>query len=365
MARHADSTDEKAAFSDKKVSAVTRRNAMTAERYRLDGTYERLRRALIAGPQDGRIDQPLSYWVLPTDRRLPIAFLDRPIRELLEAPLEELMATPGVGQKKILGFFDLLRRAIKSESPHAPFGMASTPSPASNPIELRGVGIAPEEVSEAVWSEWCEAIERAGFAEHKLGRIAPSLRPLPTVIWQKRLSDYASLTLAEIRALKTHGEKRVFAILEAFGAVYEAVSTAALHPDLQLDLTPRFVPPMSRWLLERLNDLSGSLSREEVLHHVARPLVGQIEIDLDESIGGLVSERLGLEGPPPTVKSQAAQFNVTRARVYQLLEDCAEVMAVRWPEGRWLLGPLASDSDTAEPDAIELVQSARSLFFPD
>ncbi len=354
----------KASVTNKPPSAAARRNAITAERYRLDGTYERLRRALVAGPQDGRIDQPLSYWVLPTDRRLPIAFLDRPIRELLEAPLGELMSTPGVGQKKIMGFFDLLRRAIKSESPHAPFGMASSPSPAEQPTESRGVGVLPEEVSEAVWSEWCETIVHAGFAHHKLGRIAPSLRPLPTVIWQKPLAEYASLSLAEIRDLKTHGEKRVFAILEAFGAVYEAVSTAVLHPDLQLDLTPRFVPPIARWLLAQLDDPTDPLTREAVLAHLARPLVDQVAIDLDETIAELVSERLGFEGPPPTVKSQAARLKVTRARVYQLLEDCSEVMAVRWPEGRWLLGPLAEPKRDAKPEALELIHAVRGVFYP-
>ena len=80
------------------------RKAISNDRYRLIGTYERLRKALVERPDDGRLDKALSYWVLPTDRRLPIAFLDRPLRDLLNQPFEELMATPGVGHKKILGF---------------------------------------------------------------------------------------------------------------------------------------------------------------------------------------------------------------------------------------------------------------------
>ena len=167
---------------------ASRRQSITAERYRLEGTYERLRRALTCGPEDGRIDQPLSYWVLPTDKRLPIAFLDRTLRDLLAQPLEDLMQTPGVGQKKILGFFDLLRRAIKAESPNEPFGLASDGATAG-PAEHRGAVRAPADVSEAVWSGWCDAIVRAGFGDHKLGRVAPTLEPLPTVIWDTRLSE--------------------------------------------------------------------------------------------------------------------------------------------------------------------------------
>lgn len=341
-------------------AAPDRRAAASAERYRLEGTYERLRRALVSGPQDGRTDQPLSYWVLPTDRRLPIAFLDRTLRDLLEAPLEELMLTPGVGQKKILGFFDLLRRAIKSESPHAPFGIS--PEPAT-PTNRPGLGLEPEAVSQAVWSEWCEAILRAGFGGHTLGRVAPSLAPLPTVIWQSTLADYAALSLAEIRGLKTHGEKRVYAILGVFGAVYEAVSTAALHERLQLDLTARFVPELTHWIVGRATK-DGVVTYDAIRDHLARPLLAQIEVDLGETVAGLVAERLALDGPAPTVKNQAERLSVTRARVYQLIEDCGRVMEVRWPEGRWLLAALVDHPQEIEPEALGLIHAVRGIFYP-
>ncbi|QDV75979.1 hypothetical protein [Botrimarina mediterranea] len=340
-----------------------RRSSLLAERYRLEGTYERLRRALISGPQDGRLDQPLSFWVLPTDRRLPIAFLGRTLRDLLAQPLEDLMQTPGVGQKKILGFFDLLRRAIKSESADKPFGMPNDLK-LSEPAQRRGVGAEPGAVSDAVWREWCDAIVQAGFGGHALGRVAPSLRPLPTVIWETPLSDYAARSLSDIRSLKTHGEKRVNAIIEVFGAVYEAVSTAVLHEDLQLDLTARFVPEVSRWIIAH-GRRPDRLTVADVREHVARPLVRQIDRDLGEPMTELVAERLGLDQPAPTVKAQAERLNVTRARVYQLLEDCARVMAVRWPEGRWLLAPLGDSPADTEPEVLGLVHALRGLFYPE
>lgn len=341
-----------------------RRSGLLAERYRLEGTYERLRRALLSGPQDGRIDQPLSFWVLPTDRRLPIAFLDRTLRELLAQPLEDLMQTPGVGQKKILGFFDLLRRAIKSESADKPFGMAAEPAELSEPLQRRGVGVEPSSVSEAVWREWCETILRAGFGDHALGRVAPSLRSLPTVIWDTPLSDYAARSLTDIRSLKTHGEKRVNAIIEVFGAVYEAVSTAVLHEDLQLDLTARFVPTLTRWLTVHAHR-PDRLTLADVRDNVARPLVRQIDLDLGDPVTQLVAERLGIDGPAPTVKTQAERLSVTRARVYQLLDDCARVLAVRWPEGKWLLAPLAENPAETDPNAMGLIHALRSLFYPE
>ena len=110
------------------------RKAISNDRYRLVGTYERLRKSLVSQPDDGRLDKALSYLVLPTDRRLPIAFLDRSLRDLLSHPLDYLMSTPGVGQKKVLGFFDLLKRASKAASPDAPF------SPFPPNIRREGLG---------------------------------------------------------------------------------------------------------------------------------------------------------------------------------------------------------------------------------
>src|SRR4249920_1688023 len=109
------------------------RKAISNDRYRLIGTYERLRKALVERTDDGRLDKALSYWVLPTDRRLPIAFLDRSLRELLGLPLDELMSTPGVGHKKILGFFDLLKRAAKAGPSDAPFGLSTEPAKRQKP----------------------------------------------------------------------------------------------------------------------------------------------------------------------------------------------------------------------------------------
>ncbi|MEQ8847121.1 hypothetical protein [Botrimarina sp.] len=341
----------------------SRKGGAPADLYRLEGTYERLRRALVQGPADGRLERPLSFWVLPDDRRLPIAFLDRPIRVLLERPLVELMQTPGVGRKKILGFFELLRRAVKDRSAHEPFGLVGANNGGAGPAARRGVGVGRDTgaVSESVWADYCETVRRAGFEPLPLGCVAPSLKPLPTVLWRKPLADYAGQSLAEIRALKTHGEKRVSAIIEVFATVHEAASTAALDEHLQLDLRPHFVRPMTDWLLRRSEDPS-RLTLPEARQRLAQPLIHQTEIDLGADVARLASERLGLAGDAPSVKEQAERLRVTRARVYQMFDDCSRVLAVRWPEGRWLMAAL--DGTDATPDAAALVRGVRAIFFP-
>jgi hypothetical protein len=338
------------------------RKAISNDRYRLVGTYERLRKSLLERPDDGRLDKALSYWVLPTDRRLPIAFLDRPLRELLSQPLDDLMATPGVGHKKIMGFFDLLKRASKASSPDAPFGLASQESkrPKAAPT---GCGFDAAVVSESLWAQWCETVHRYGMGPEKLGRLAPSLQALPTVIWHSRLEEYADRSLADIRSLKTHGEKRVNAILEVFCTVHEAVSTATLQENVDVVLMPRFIPPLTRWLLEIVGQ-SDLPSVDELHQHIVKPMVNQIKIDLGDQVAGLAAARLCLDENSPSVKQQAETIGVTRARVYQLLEDCGKVMDVRWPEGRWLFAPLATRFGTSDPETIGLIHGIIDLFFP-
>jgi hypothetical protein len=54
----------------------------------------------------------------------------------------------------------------------------------------------------------------------------------------------------------------------------------------------------------------------------------------------IAQERLGIKSSHHSVQQQARRLRVTRARVYQLLETCGDVLAVRWPEGEALIGRL-------------------------
>jgi hypothetical protein len=267
-----------------------------------------------------------------------------------------------VGNKKILGFFDLLKRASKAATPELPFGLNGS-DPAKTKVKPAApCGFDASIVSELLWSSWCETVLRYGMGPEKLGRLAPSLQALPTVIWHSRLEEYADRSLAEIRSLKTHGEKRVQAILEVFCTIHEALATATLQENIDVILVPRFIPPMSRWLLERVGQ--DELPSVDDLHkHVVRPMINQVRIDLGDQVAGLAAARLSLDENAPSVKQQADAIGVTRARVYQLLEDCAKVMEVRWPEGRWLLAPLSTRFGASDPETIGLVHGIMDLFY--
>ena len=47
-----------------------------------------------------RLDKPLAFWALPSDRRLPLAFLGRTLGNLLSTPFEETTPPPASAKRR-------------------------------------------------------------------------------------------------------------------------------------------------------------------------------------------------------------------------------------------------------------------------
>ena len=341
--------------------------ATSAEDYKLRSGFEAARNTLLEERFADRLRKPLAYWALPNDRRLPLAFLGRTLAELLETPFEELCSTPGIGQKKIGTLVKLLHRAAQEESPSVPFGIQelSAEQLQSQTLPETNGRFDPAIVSEALWAQYRETVRAHGLTAEKLGRLAPSLQSLPTVIWHTPLSSYLGHDLGEIRELKTHGEKRVRAVLEVFHEVHRALHHTAGSHHLFVRLMPKFVPPIEAWITETLAG-SESPSPQDLRLSVALPLLNQIEIDAGATVHKLAAGRLGIEADPQSVRVQSRQMGVTRARVYQLLEDCSKIMDVRWPEGRYLFTELGErlQRDHSAAEVLSIFDNLRTLFFP-
>ena len=334
----------------------------SAEDYKNVSNFLAVRKTLLEDRYADRLEKPLAFWALPNDRRLPLAFLDRTIKDLLSTPFEELTATPGIGQKKITSLVRLLNRATKDHPPAVP----PLETELKKGEKLRRNGrFDPSVVSEALWAEWQETVRKHGVGHEKLGRLAPTLQALPTVIWNTPLETYLPYTVAQIRQLKTHGEKRVRAILEVFYVVNESLSPAGNESPFAVRLVPRFIEPIERWIEDSLAR-PGVPKPEEVREQFTIPLLEQIKIDAGDQIHDLAAGRLGVYRPAESVRHQSKALDVTRARVYQLLEDCARVMLVRWPEGEQLLNTLAAKIETEATfdDDFRLFRATKELFFP-
>ncbi|MBX3412251.1 MAG: hypothetical protein KF708_05990 [Pirellulales bacterium] len=342
------------------------RTSAVAE-YKLVSRFEKLRQELLAPQYADRLEKPLAFWALPADRRLPLAFMGCTIRELLETPFEELLATPGVGQKKINSLVKLLARVAKEDPNEEPATAAEEAvfDTAEVVVPVTGDSFNPNVVSEALWAHWRECVLQHGLGRETLGRFAPSLEHLPRVLWQTPLETYTDFSLAKIRQLKTHGEKRVAAVLEVFAELNKILGRLGPPGALSVRIVPRFVTELESWITGVLVR-PGVPSDAEVEMRFIRPLVAQVRIDAGANIAELVESRLGLQGEDASVREVAEQLGLTRARIYQLLSDVGCMMSVRWPEGQKLVGRLVRKlhAEGHPGRALEQFEAAAELFFP-
>jgi hypothetical protein len=344
---------------------------ISANELQLVSRFEALRTVLLSEPYAEHLDKPLAYWALPTDRRLPLALLGRRLCDLLETPFGELLATPGIGRRKIASFVLLLGRAAETDPAElCPAALERPPAASADCAAGDGaaVGFDPAGVSEATWARWRASVVRHGLAAEALGRFSPSLRNMTRVIWFLPLGAYTSSTLAEIRGMKTHGEKRVRAILEVFYAAHELVAGMGQQEHLVVRIVPRLVDGVERWTC-RVLQRPDVPERQEILDSFVRPLLEQIRIDATPQVAALVENRLGFGGPITSVRQAARSMGLTRARVYQLLGEINDIMRVRWPTGRHqaheLREKFQGESEApGDGDDLQQFLAAVELFYP-
>jgi len=312
--------------------------AASVEELQMAGRFEELQRTLHSPRFDDRLDSPLAYWALPSDRRLPLALLGRTLRDLLSTPFANLVATPGIGRKKIAALLFLLARA--ADSPPTPTALF-VPAPASPPNPARCPAVSapnparddPADISESTWAQWRATVVRQNLADEPLGRFVPSLRNMTRAIWNAPLGQYIHASLADIRSMKTHGEKRIRAILDAFRAVHLLAAGIGNLDHLVARIVPRRIDRVEQWVGRALQR-SGVPEESEIFAELIHPLLEQIRADASPQITELAENRLGLRGPMSSVRQASRAMGLTRARVYQLLNEINDIMTVRWPLGR-------------------------------
>ncbi len=338
--------------------------ANSADDVKLAACFRDICQQVLADPQSPRLNKPLAFWVLPTDRRLPLAFLSRTIRDLANSSFMELAATPGVGQKKMGSLVSLLNRAattdpVEFEAPPSHPAVDLGDLPNSDPDHFE-----PALVSEMVWAQWRQIVRTHQIGHEKLGRLAPSLQALPTVIWDTPLSFYLDKTLREIRELKTHGEKRVHAVLEVFHSLYRMLAFVG-QTGLAVRLEPRLIAGVQDWMsAAKKREIAPDM--DELVDRLLEPLMMQLETDVGTTVCSLARGRLGVGAPQKSVREQSRELGLTRARVYQLLEDCHRTMSIRWPEGKRLLDEFAQRMDEvyASAEIANLLGTLREMLFP-
>jgi hypothetical protein len=247
----------------------------------------------------------------------------------------------------------------------------------SPPLDPQSGTIADLEasVNEEVWEQWCAGIRAHGLARETLGRFAPTLQMLPRALWSRPLEHYLTQSLAELRNQRTHGAKRVHAVLEIIGQLYGLLAQGERRPDLAMRLVPRFVEHIERWSAERLCQ-ERVIGRDELFDSVVSPLVEQARSDGGDQVALVIEARLA--SPELSSVQTARRLGLHRSHLYDRLAVAATIIHVRWPQGRewsrWFATRLGCsaradvDSNGAGTDehnaAIVLFDAAVRVFFP-
>ncbi|HVC96624.1 MAG TPA: hypothetical protein VND64_23260 [Pirellulales bacterium] len=321
--------------------------------------FDRRRETLLSVEFADRLDKPLGYWALPTDRQLPLVLMHRPLRELLATPFAELYSTAGIGPKKIRTLVVLLGRACQPQPPGA---IAPPPAPLESSVTPSSFEAA-EIVSEALWEQWRATAREHALEGEPLGRFASSLRELPRVLWNTPLGAYTEITLTDLRGLRTHGVKRVAAVLEVFRGLHAMLVYVPPQPRLVARVVPRFAAQIESWLARRIPRPT-AVSTEEIRSEIIAPLLEQIRLDVGE-LGAEVA-LVRLDSEETNVQQTAHRLRTTRSRVYETAAETAAALAVRWPEGRTLLKNFNQQlvGGSTDGEVVDLVDSLSRLFLP-
>lgn len=235
----------------------------------------------------------LVDWTATSDRSIPFALLDKTVQEIVDGGFDTVVATPGVGFKKIKGLLDILERvyadheftAVETAPSTLPGRSVFSPSAA----RLRFASRQFSSLREVDWEHWRTTVTDRGPADQPLGRFVTALGDLPRKTWEVPLRFYAGCSLSRIFGLPSYGSRRVATIAETFRRVAEAAAVNALadaaRPGPILDFVRN---------LEQLADPTERPRRASV--DPLAPLTAQVEHDLGPHAAGIFLEMIGEDG---------------------------------------------------------------------
>ena len=129
---------------------------------------------------------------------------------------------------------------------------------------------------------------------------------------------------------------------------------------LVVRIFPRRIDQVEQWIGRALQT-PGVLDHGGTFEHVVSPMLEQVRTDATRQIASLAENRLGISGTDhqrPARHSRA--MGLTRARVYQLLNEINDIMAVRWPNGRHQMYELR-EKLVAESEPMESAARPRAV----
>lgn len=304
--------------------------------------FNELREKLLQPQLADRRKRPILYWSKPDDRRLPMALIDLTVDQLLGTSFEELCLTRGIGVKKLRMLLELLERTIAGDpqlpEPEVSGNETMVPNYAAKLTEALET-FNSRAVTEGQWAKWKTSVARHRLNSMPLGRLARSLIEITSVIWNSPLGNYLPYSLEELRQLRTYGEKRVSSILEVFYTIDLSMTAMPEGGHLILRLEPKVVYEVETAIFNIMSQVT--IPQAKVVQQmVITPVLNQLRLDMGDFAFDLVRDRVGAGAKAKAIREQSEELGLTRARLYQVLEECALAAHVRWPQGRVMLNEL-------------------------
>ncbi len=333
------------------------------QRHFLEQRFEAVWTRLSAVTDEKLLGRRFSSLIMPRDRHLPRSLFDLTLRDIIGMNFLELMALPSLGAGRLGHALIVLERVLQEPPPFPEPVQAVRESPglSSDPVWS---GLDFEDFPPALWSAWGEAIRAHRLEHDPLGRYAPSLRELSSAQWSVPVGFYLGMGLGDLRRTAGLGPSRLTEILRVYEALIRAIGPRVPEGPLRLRPVHRSISEAVRFC----DSLVGAWPEDgevELVPGLFGPLFDLLENDGGVEIADIVRRRIGVDGPAETLDQIAKPAGVTRERIRQLALRAAEIMRVRWPEGRFRFEEVKARFQSAGCSEAQarLIEAAAGEFF--
>ncbi len=261
--------------------------------------YACLQEFLRVNGSDPLLSATLRRWVYVEEKHFPQMFLGRALRDFKYLSLGKIRATPSVGETKLRKLLDVLERACgeirkstrepatirpgAGDALHRPndsrigtSGHQASEDPRhQGPGSRRVARSEVQEIDEVEWGGLCRIAVTHHLDHYPLGRLATSLRYLPSSLWKVPVEFYTKRSLAEISRLPRHGERRWKLIVDVFRSLGRSLLTIPLDSHLKVCVVSAPIRDVSAWIENVL--LQERVPETDEMHHcLAQRLINRI-----------------------------------------------------------------------------------------
>ena len=318
----------------------------------IEARYEQIRARFSIIEDHPDFEQSIVRWVSPNDSHLPQRVLNDTLRQvLLPTRWKQICETPGIGTGRLSKLLDLLERAEQQLRTGLLTSVPGLHAPSTN------VDAAP--LDTITWNYWGNVIRRHRLENYPLGRFARALIELPHGLWFVPIGQFTTSPLDQLTNLPGYGPARVRQVLRVLSDLAESLTSASENGHLLCRLSTERLHTVAVWIEEVLASRSVPAPLAMKLQFI-EPLLEQLATDLGADDSDLVRRRWGVDGPIATLEVLGGELNLTRERIRQMTAKVADVMRVRWPEGRHLLDDFY-ELLQASPEATEQLALCRTI----